>query len=64
MIKGSITNNKSVDGHSNPSDVIKILDIKLWAVLDNCESQTNPVPSDSALNTSTITFSVKATVKR
>ena len=57
--KACLTNSKSIDEHSNPRDVIKNFDSKYRAVLDKCEAQTNSVPSVSALNTATLTFSVK-----
>ena len=58
-IKGSITNSKCIDGHSNPHDVVKIFDSKYRTVLDNSDSQTNLVPFVTALNNTTIVFSVK-----
>ena len=58
-IKGSITNSKSVDGHSNPHDVVKIVDSKFRTVQDNSESQTNLVPFVNALNNTPFVFQLK-----
>ena len=58
-IKGSIINSKYTDGHSNLHDVVKIFDCKYRTVLDNSDSQTNLVPFVTALNNTTIVFSVR-----
>ena len=55
-IKGSITNSKGIDGHSNPHDVVKIFDSKYLTVLDNSDSLKNLVPFVTALNNTTIVF--------
>ena len=57
--KGSITNSKCIDCHSNLRNNVEIFDSKYRIVLDNSESQTNLVPFVPALNKNEITFSVK-----
>ena len=58
-IEGSITSSKSIDGHSNPHDVVKIFDSKYRTAYDSSDSQGNLVPLFPGLNNTTITFSVK-----
>ena len=58
-IKGNITNSKSIEGQSNPSDVVKIFDTKYRTALDNSESQTNQASSDPAQKGVQSLFSVK-----
>ena len=56
MIKGSITNSKCIDGHSNPHDVVNNLYSKFRTVLINSDSHTNLVLLVPALNNTTIIF--------
>ena len=57
-IEGPINNTKRTDGHSNPSDIFKNFDSKYRTILYTSESQTNPLPSVPALNSTTNTFLV------